>query len=635
MRHNTLSIDATFDLECQNWDTFVIGALRTTGSMRVYDHTREEDLVHAILAVRGSVWSHFGGRYDMQWFLGMFDRVGMPREQIRIFSAGARIVAIDCGVTVLRDSYALVPLSLEKAAQMTSIPKRDLGLPCTCRRPECIKHGYCSISRYMPPHLRRRLEERVTGDAETLWAILDKVFSFAAEHKIELRPTVGASAWATASAECGISAADWKDDRGSNRLYSFAQSGYKGGRVQVFRVQSDTGTRWDINSAYPWSLTQVNVPYAGRVEAIGGEACSAYSNGMEGVYKAIVSVPDSHHIPPLPVRDDAAKRLLYPTGRFSGVWTGLELRYAESVGTVVDRIVRALTWQESGPIYKHFCARIYALRDNVGAKSALGQWLKYLANSQTGKLAQKPERDELSLFSRAPVSRLCPANQVCARTSKSAPQCGAVCCIHRCSKRCGGWRAVHTDLGLWTHRVFRLSSCSHVHHAAYLTANVRCYWHSHATIEPSATVYGDTDSLYLEKNIMPEASVSEHRLGAFKLEGTYASGMVTDEMTGEEFWVPGFYAAAPKTYGMRDGDGKFHVRAKGIPHAKEHWRTILAGGSVPIDSGIDGLLSSVKRHGSFFHRRSDTRSLRPVEGRIGDRILGADGITYPPKVNMP
>ena len=53
-----------------------------------------------------------------------------------------------------------------------------------------------------------------------------------------------------------------------------------------------------------------------------------------GVYKAIVEIPDNVKYPILPVRVN--NQIIYPVGKFEGLWTNIELNYALELGYKIN-----------------------------------------------------------------------------------------------------------------------------------------------------------------------------------------------------------------------------------------------------------------------------------------------------------
>lgn len=593
---STIQVDGTWDIETENWSTFVCGCIYTPerqDKVRTFSHREEEAFVDALLSTQGTLWAHNGGRFDTLWLLGHLWKRSIVGK---IGLSGSSVACLELDGAIFRDSARLLPMTLEKAAQLGGVPKAATSLPCSCAR-AC--GGYCSISRRMPRALYERLRSYMVRDCEALYAALDALSTLCERHDIDLKPTIGASAWATVARQ-GAEKADWGDGVNVTRAYRNTRRGYYGGRTQVLRPMSAVGTHWDINSAYPAALANLHLPTGDREELDDGAASKAYAGGKLGVYCADVDVPKHLFFPPLPVR--TTDRIAYPVGYVGGWWTSLELAQAESRGAVVRRVSEGVVWSSSAMVLSPFCQRIWALRDAAGPKTPLGGFFKLLANSLTGKCATKAEQERITVDANRPI--FCPGGDC-----RDGRYCGIFgCCFHRCTGACGVSKPIAAGFPIFSEKVSRLSNCSHIEWAAYLTAYTRRELQLFAG-EEEDLVYCDTDSLFCETSRTERIGSA---LGEWKLEDRYAD----------------FYALAPKTYSYFDADtGEAHAAAKGIPEAVRNFCKLKDG--VVNDRGVNTFKRALQV-GTIFERRNLTRQIRTDGVHFGDRTLGADGRTYPP-----
>lgn len=594
----TLRVDGTWDIETEAWSTFVCGALYAPGEaerIKVYSWREEERFVDELLSRKRVLYAHNGGRFDTLWLLGHVMKRGLVAK---IGLSGSSIASLEVGGAVFRDSARLIPMSLKKAAEMGGEQKAETGLPCSCAK-AC--GGYCSIRRGMAPALYKRLTDYLVQDCHSLYRALDTVCTLADRHGIVLRPTIGASAWATVHAQ-GVEKANWGRSIFVTPAYRNTRSAYFGGRTQVFRPKSQSGYHYDINSAYPAALANLSLPVGERRELFGDEASRAYASGQLGAFRASVHVPRDLFLPPLPVR--TRERVAYPIGDVSGWWTGLELQAAERRGATIRRVDGAVAWADHAMVLAPFCRHVWALRDAAGPKTALGTWYKFLANSLTGKLASKPINERVSVDPGQVV--FCPGGKCRAR----GPLCGVIaCCEHRCAGHCGRATPIAAGFPIFAVKQERLSACSHVEWAAYLTAYARVELETFAG-EDDDIVYCDTDSLFCEKPRMRNIGKD---LGQWKLEDIYRD----------------FYALAPKTYAYTDEvTGETHAASKGIPDAVTNISLLAAGGSVLNDRGVNTFKRALQV-GELFQRRMLERRVKSDGVHFGDRVLATDGRTMP------
>jgi hypothetical protein len=599
-RRASLQVDGTFDIETEAWSTFVAGALYVPGDIekiQVFTWREEEAFVDRLLSRKWEIWGHNAGRFDSLWLLKHVLKRKLPAK---VVMSGASVIALDVDGAIFRDSARLYPTTLGRLAELGTLKKSSTDLPCSCGTKQTCG-GYCSIARNMSDALFSRLKTYLINDVECLYSALDALCTFADRHDIDLCPTVGSSAWATAKRLYGIEAADWSGGSiGKTALYAKARNAYYGGRTQVIRPESPRGFHYDINSAYPAALSQLALPTGERRELHGDDASRAYASGQLGLFRASVRVPECV-LPPLPIR--TRLRTAYPVGAFSGWWTGVELQSAMSRGATVLRVDEAIAWSDGEMVLKPFCDFVWGLRYEAGKRTALGGWLKFLANSLTGKCAMRPEREEIVSL---PEGSFCPADfpcfGVCPSFGGPAPP---RCCMHACTGACGALQPIGSvELGLYSSEKIVFTSCMHVEWAGYLTAATRAKLFSFAG-DGNDAVYMDTDSLFCEEERHDGLG---DKLGDWGVEDKYAN----------------FFAHAPKTYRYASSDGTSKAAAKGVPRALENFDALTTG--VALEAGVNTLKSAV-RSGDLFSRRQLSRKIHADGVHYGDRVLGTDGMT--------
>jgi hypothetical protein len=616
-----IEVSGVFDIETESWDRFVCAGILADGRYR--EHRDEERCVDDLLSLSGTVWAHNGGRFDLLWFCDHIARRDLPAT---VGLSGSRIVKLQVGEATFRDSMALVPLALKDTAGIGGTTKLETGLRCDghyVRELGIYEQcgGYCRIRRKgMTRAERSNLSEYLRQDCVALDLSLAALRVFAEKHDLDLCGTIGMSAWKTIQRWLDIDDAEWS----SVKMYKLCREAYFGGRVQVFRPEAAKGWRYDINSAYPAALVETPIPHGAMRQRDVKSARRAYLRGVDGIYRAAVSVPGDCFIPPLPIR--ARERVAYPVGAFQGRWTGVELRYAEEKGASVE-ILDGITWAKSSPLLADFCKRIWGLRHDLGKKHPIGKWLKWFANSPTGKLAQRPEGERIRfLSSDESAPKLCPGDYDC------AGDCGWRCCPHLCTRRCGGWRPLDRRHGVWRRSVWRLPASGYVHWAAYLTAatRVKLGRQLDGPDGGGSAVYCDTDSCYATAE--RTENIGED-LGQFNFEGYFRR----------------FTAMGPKAYRYFDPvEKRWHVRAKGIPEldkeawfdkgmtrpaTEKRWERLAAHEPMTIKRGVDSFLQRGHDGEGFFKRRDFSRRIHENNGIFGDRELKLDGRTYPCHAN--
>lgn len=597
-----ISIDRFFDIETADWDTYVLGGVVTAGS-REYFSTRDPlELFYNLLDTGGDVWAWNGGLFDFLWFADIAREQGIP---VDFGLAGPRIIRLTAGKLVLRDAIAVIPMSLQKASEIVG-PKmsKETGLPCICDD-DC--GGYCSIATDMPAHLLERLDEYLKEDCLKGLDIVEAVIEEADRSSYYLGGTIGGSAYKTADNLLDLPKARW-----SNSAYAIAREAYFGGRTEVFQPTADEGFSYDINSAYPAALVETALPTGQRYELETAGAQAAYRNGKEGVFMARVDVPEDMYIPPLPVR--IGPRVCFAVGPLQGTWTAPELREAERLGCTVQ-IDGGISWGESEKVLAPFMEHVWARRDANRENKALYTWHKFMANSLTGKLAERPDKERVMLFPDESDIVFCPGGSCGARCSGAATCKRSKCCDGACRGSCGRWSAVDHYGTIWSAPLWKISDCGHVHWAAYLTAATRIKLARQLRADGQGgrtALYCDTDSVYATA---PRDLDIGPKLGEW----------------GDDGPISDFFALAPKMYRYAFEGGE-QVKAKGLSGiTRADFDAFVSGHPVTRDRGVMSFKSAARSPNSkrLFRRKSMARSSHADGIHFGSRKLAPDGKTYP------
>ncbi len=574
-------VDGTFDIECADWDKFQIGCVYSPQRDRILRSPTE--FVDELLTRSGTYWAHAGGIYDL-----LLVAENLRNRGIRYHAdlAQHRITRLVVGGLTLRDSYAIVPFPLDEAAAIAGEKAPELPWSCICRR-KC--GGYCQIGKRAKlgdPELEHYCRE----DCRVLFRVLEELAVHAQMHDIDLRGTLGSTAWATAQDKLGLPDSElaWDTWRRIRRAD-------KGGRLFVGRpFARGPGVHFDIRNAYPGALARAPIPI-GRPRELGGRrARAALLRDRPGIYSATVRVPPMH-VPPLPWRH--GNRMLYPTGTFSGSWALPELVAAVARGAVIEDVHHAIIWPVQAPLFADLMAEWYAIRRKVGKETPLGQWQSRLAKALTGKFAELPDRARI-------VCHPDPEKiKWCNRTGR---------CRNGCHRRCGAYDQLDILGYVWEAPYWKLAPSGHAHWSAYLRAHTRIQWLEAAErYAPGDLAYGDTDSIWVTGNTLPDPIGPE--LGQWELKHTWTELDIR----------------APKVYRFLDGDDRAILRgAPGLTDAD--WRR----GKATIDRGVRTFKQAVGGGDGRLFRRKDRRWTLPGAERdpvwYGDRKLDPiSGITYP------
>jgi len=580
-KRRTIRIDGTWDIECWGWVHPVVIVTRSvTHGVEVHWSMREA--VQRMLKLGGTWWSHNGGKYDTLAALEELRRLGVSMS---ISLSGSSVSRAQGGGLQLCDSYQVIPLGLERAAELAGRTCTPLGWPCSCGA-SC--GGYCGITARMDATRRSQLAEYCVEDTGVALDALFALRDFAELHDFDLRGTIGGSAWATAQRWLGLPDADM-----SPAAWRRCRTGYYGGRVSVMRPVADHGRHWDISSAYPAALATTPLPVGAMSEYGSREAARMMRASRPGIYACTVHVPEMH-TPPLPwvTRSGTA----YPVGGVSGVWALPEIAAAEARGCRVTSVEWCVVWEREELVFGDLMRSWTDVRFSVGKKTAWGAWMRLFPNSITGKLAEQPNRRFVRLHPPLSEIRMCPFKSPCT-TAK---------CV------CDAYQQVDNWGEMWSVPYFRQGASSHIHWAAYTTAATRGALLSGLETQGMDAVYCDTDSIWTTSRHHPDPVGDA--LGEWALKGGWAD----------------WRCASPKSYAFVDAStGELTVRAAG---ARLHAREWLEGEATQ-DRGALTFLDAAKRSRGLFapkRHRWTVPSGGATTGWYGDRMLDTHtGVTHP------
>lgn len=600
-----IRVDGVIDLEAAHWTSIVCAAAYEPGDPRVFQARGRAlaELVDHLLARGGYWWSWAGGHYDL---LAIADELHRRKRPLLVNRAGSRITSMVTGRLHLHDAYALVPLPLDVACDIAERPRvGGIGWPCRCGQ-QC--GGYCQITTSLPLDQRAQLAAYCLEDCCAGYEVLVALVERARAAGLELRGTVGGTAWASAKAQLGLPDAEW-----FHGTWRRAARGYYGGRLYVGRAWAGGGDHWDVASAYPAALSATPVPLGPAYEVGGRRAGLAFEHGTPGIYRATVQIPPLE-IPPLPWRREGGG-LAWPYGAIRGSWTALELRAAMARGATVEGYHGAVVWPEGeAPLFSELMAAWYGHRRAAAdaGNGGLAAWWRELANSLTGRLAQRPDAGSVILH--PDPERIV----VCDGRGRASLDAG--CSRYECTGRCGAWRQLDPWGQIWEVPRWRLSASAHVGWAAYLTAAMRVAWLDAAdAVGAERIVYGATDSLRVLPGAPPPGACAPGErpsLGQWNLKDRWAD------------WT----CIGPGRYRYTDCEtGEVIARATGVARMSDReWQAMRTRDQAIVDTRGVATFGEAVASGKLWKRRERvTRITVDTEWR-GDRFLAAsDGRTYP------
>jgi hypothetical protein len=409
----------------------------------------------------------------------------------------------------------------------------------------------------------------------------------------------------------------------STKQIDFFHDGYYGGRSEIFFNKPVMGNIFysDINSLYP------SVMKGGYFPSIEHEEGDGHWKDMhkvmpnlkyEGMAWVTIKSPPFLNIPYLPCR--IKDKLIFPLGKFQGVYTYYELRKALELGYEILACNRSIEFDFKVEPFTKYITDMYRMRLKAKENKDDLMQLTYknLLNHLYGKFAQKNE-----------TTILLPRNKM------RQCDCGGTCRFKYHLKNGDIFTAMPMDMnGL----VLRKEKGDYPMHAnciwsAYVTAMARDrLYRALIKVEEAKglLIYCDTDSVIYEA---PSPILEDSKaLGEFKLEGVYEYA----------------HFKLPKLYCLRDKKTTIY-KAKGIPTKQNNEGILTFPGKDYFETGKASFRKPNKLRESLrkdFIIKNQKRNLKPKKieklipnywelrdkectGKYDKRIVDKNGFTTP------
>ncbi len=497
------------DIEAADWIKFLVIGLcfkffdeegRESSRMYQYFLTLTEFLDYLFDPVfhpHDIVFAHFGGKYDFSFILreAFFDpekyhihdmiprgsgllcmsvstftieegtsKAKTDKDILKRLPDGRWMIATR--TIVFRDCSAMLPASL---ASLTE----DFG----------VEHKKQEIDYAKIKEVTDELLEYLEYDCWGLYEVIEKYFNW------PMIKRAGA-AFTIASQSLRVFRTFLQNPISSlpNEVDHFVRRSYFGGRTEIFKPffqqsrDNEILRSLDVNSLYPYIMRTLEYP--GKFKK---ETCF-YNEKAIGFYDVEVEVPDMY-IPPLGMRFEGMDhRLIFPTGKFRGIWATSEINYAMEMGCKITKVFNGMVFQNEGKIFEGFIEYLYAMRKRSVKGSVENVLCKLIMNSTYGRFGLNTAREKLD-FDRGQL-----------------------------------YVDSHMDIPLDAEgkRIIRLvkepvdlsSSFTNVAIPAWVTAGSRIHMHKLIMKKPEDMYYMDTDSL----KTTHDYEHNDSELGALKLE---------------------------------------------------------------------------------------------------------------------
>ena len=328
----------------------------------------------------------------------------------------------------------------------------------------------------------------------------------------------------------------------------------RGARVEIFSGGGSGRIAYtDINSLYPWCMTQLFPECCEEMPITGTELKDLQGYG---ICDCTVQVATGQDIAPLPVKDDEG-RLLFPVGKLKGVWTLAELRNAVQFGGTKIKKIRSIIGSATGKsYYRDYIVDKYERRLAATSEAEKTFW-KLLMNNLYGRLAIGDT-----------ISRSMLLTEENKDDPNGLPYGKKILCDCK------------TPLPAFTNYL----------HAAHVLSYARIRLFSYLKLIPARDlIYCDTDSIiFFCQDKLPFECNS--KLGEMKLEkmGVRAEPFL------------------PKTYTFTDQTHKTDYKAKGVP--KKYAKTFIETGRAEYDMPFK-LRESIRFYESRNENTPESRKL--------------------------
>lgn len=402
-----------FDIEAQDWENHVVtGFYAKEKGDEIFEYFRHgKDFIEFIMSEHNPkdlIYAHYGGKFDflyaIQFCVGETDYIvedmiftgsrmltmrivkeaftDDPKKIKYIKEKQKRKFIRDEGngiyyrdrVVELRDSYSILPSSLRDLCESFNVEHKKL------------ETDYDNI--VFNKELLKYLEYDLKGHYE----VLEKYFNW------DLIKKVGPAMTAAGQA-IKIFRATLKKEikRAPENVEKFVRRGYFGGRTEIFKPlfkpkdKKERAFLFDVNSLYPTIMQRNRFP--GNFKSRTDE----YIPDSFGFYEAEVDVPLDMYIPPLGIimEINHTEKLIFPVGRFKGVFSTVELEYAKTLGVKVISTGQGYLFEDAGYLFKDFVDMLYKIR----LESQPGDFNNFLAKTQMnscyGKFALNRDREKI------------------------------------------------------------------------------------------------------------------------------------------------------------------------------------------------------------------------------------------------
>ena len=188
-----------------------------------------------------------------------------------------------------------------------------------------------------------------------------------------------------------------KMEQNNINIENLFRQGYKGGRVEIFKMYGEKLNYYDINSLYPSVMRDFQYP-----SPIKDNFKKIYKLNTDklGYFRIIVEI-DNLNVPVLHYNNNG--KMIYPIGKIEGFFYSPEIFKAIEMGYRI-KVLYGYEFIKTEYIFRDFVEHFYKIKsESVGAKQSIA---KLLLNSLYGKFGQRREKEANSFINDGTVSNL-------------------------------------------------------------------------------------------------------------------------------------------------------------------------------------------------------------------------------------
>lgn len=310
---------------------------------------------------------------------------------------------------------------------------------------------------------------------------------------------------------------------------AFIRRGYYGGHADTYKPYGENLYYYDVNSLYPFVMKTFAMPGGKPVWHSNLEDLEL--DEIFGFIEAYVICPSTINRPFLPYKNKD-NTLLFPTGQFVGVYYSEELKYARDLGYKILPLRGYLFEKMSSP-FESFVSDLFACRQDakIRGDEAMAYVYKILMNTLYGRFGINPESTITEVCKKERYDYLIQKANIISGNKLSDHYFMVSYHSHT------GHASNSSDWKLPTNSAVQLSAaitaCARIHMYKYIS-RPDCY-------------YTDTDSAILG-NPLPEDEISSIELGKLK----------------QEHIVKKAYFLAPKSYTLLTSTDDIIIKHKGL-----------------------------------------------------------------------